>query len=180
MHWLRQVLLAGFFGLLFFILLDGVMWFFPPNRGWSFWQWDSSGPVAVGNGYSLQLQTRPAHPLGMAEYDQRVVVFGGTARSGKELATLELPMNTGGRTRVLLYRSQADTNKVILRDRYGDCVLDLTALRVEPAVAGDPEHPLFAGTLSFLGTLSAEAYPLKFIPAGVVSEREAIKRSATD
>ncbi len=171
-YWLRQILLAGFFGLLFFILLDLVMWFFPPNRGWAFWQWDSSGPVAVGNHYSLELQTRLAHPLGMAEYDQRVIIYGGTARDGKELATLDLPMNTGGRTRILLYRSLADARKIILRDRYGDHVLDLTSLRLEPFVKGALEHPLF------LGTLSAEAFPLKFIPASVISEHEANKYSA--
>jgi hypothetical protein len=169
MYWLRQILLTGFFGLVFFMFLDLFLWFFPPHRGWAFWQWDSSGPVAVGAHYALELQTRPANLLGMAEYDQRVVIYGGTARSGKELATIDLPMNTGGRTHILVYRSLADANKVVLRDRYGDHVLDLTALRVEPFVKGALEHPLF------LGTLSERAFPLKFIPAGVVSEQEAKK-----
>ena len=80
------LLCAAGLGFLGVLALDTAMWIIPPERGWAFWRWDSTGPISVGDGFSIAFQTRTAHPM-LAEYDQRVFIFGGTEREGRHLAT---------------------------------------------------------------------------------------------
>lgn len=153
----------GVLGLVFFLVLDIVLWMVPPHRGWGAWQWQSSGVVAVGEGYSVEFLTRRAHPW-LAESDQKAELYGGTAREGDKLATIELDMNTGGRTRVQLYFGHADGAPIIqLSDRFGDQFID--------ARARERIHrKLVLKDRQFLGTFSGEAYPRKFVPASVLPE----------
>lgn len=169
-NWIRQILLAGIFGLIFFLLLDILMWVFPPNRGMAFWKWDSSGPIAIGDHYSVELLTRPASMIGMAEYDQRLVLYGGTEREGDELGTIDLHMNTGGRTHVLLYRIADEKGGLLLVDRFGQHRLDLKEIKYEPYYEKQID------TILFLGTVSDESYPLKFVPTNVWNENESKKK----
>jgi len=171
LKWIGRIALAGILGLAFFVLLDFVMWFFPPERGWAPWKWESSGPVAVGNNYSIELLTRTAHVF-LAEYDQRLVIYGGTPREGEKRGTIDLHMNTGGRTHILLYLTPSqDGDFVILKDRFGTYRVNLGTLRIEEQ--SGQENP---GKNIFIGTMSGEAYPLKFVPSSVWSEVEASKK----
>jgi len=158
-----KVLSGGVFGLALFIVLDLAMWYFPPERGWAPWKWEQSGAVAIGNNYSIELLTRTAHPF-LAEYDQQLIVYGGTERFGKKLATLDLHMNTGGRTSVEIYTSGNEA--VYLRDRFGTHAIDLATLSV--AMLHKAEMPLES---TFIGGFSGESYPLKFIPAAIWKAR---------
>lgn len=131
--------------------------------------WDSCSAIAVGNGYSVALQTKSAHPF-LAEYFQRVLVFAGTARDGKLSGALQLRMNTGGRTHALLYRhldKKGVPTHVSCEDRYGIQTFRLKDLDFEDA----PE----TSKKEYLGTLSGEAYPLKFLTPVVLSEGDARK-----
>jgi hypothetical protein len=171
LKWIGKIALAGIIGLILFILLDLVMWFFLPERGWAPWKWESSGPVAVGNNYSIELLTRTAH-IFLAEYDQGLVVYGGTPRDGEKKGTIDLHENTGGRTHILLYSNPTQNGDfVILKDRFGTHRVNLGTLRIEEQL--DQENP---GRNTFIGTMSGETYPLKFVPPSVWSEVEVSKK----
>lgn len=142
--------------------------------------WNHGGPVAVGDGYTIELMTRCSSPIGLAEYNQRVRVFGGTAREGKLLGSIDLFPNTGGRTHVLVYTylTGVGTRRVQIQDRYGIEDVDLESLAVtnhsgrgNMARSQVEPYPLRI----FLGTYSGEAYPLKFIPPGVLSEKDSLE-----
>jgi len=150
----------GALGLIFFLFLDTAMWVLPPNRGWGPWKWESSGAVAIGDGYSVVLHTRTAHPW-LAEYDQRLELFAGSRRDGRRLGVVDLNMNTGGRTDVRLYFGHVNKRPIVqLSDRFGDQAIDVLA---QELVQGSSESP----DRRFIGTFSEESYPLKFVPAQV-------------
>ena len=65
--------------------------------------WRPCASVALGDGYSVILQFRLAHPM-VAEYQRRVMIFSGDARRGKLSGALQLRMNFGGCTHILIYR----------------------------------------------------------------------------
>jgi len=158
-----KVLSGAIFGLVLFIFLDLAMWYFPPERGWAPWKWEQSGPVAIGNNYSIELLTRTAHPF-LAEYDQRLIIYGGTERVGKKLATIDLHTNTGGRTSVEVYADGRET--IYLKDRFGTHAIDLDTLTVTMLFKAD-----LSAESSFIGVFSGESYPLKFIPAAIWKSR---------
>ncbi len=131
--------------------------------------WRPCAALAVGDGYSVLLQFRQAHPM-VAEYQRRVMVFSGDDRRGGLSGALQLRMNFGGRTYLLVYRHLDAAGKV-------------THVTFEPrdeAITGvgqsirlkDPdfERPPDATRKEYLGLISGEAYPLKFVPPLVVSE----------
>lgn len=168
---LGKIALSGIIGLIFFALLDIGMWYFPPERGWAPWKWESSGPVAVGNNYSIELLTRTAH-LFLAEYDQKLVVYGGTPREGKERGTIDLHMNTGGRTHILIYLTKTHNgNVVLLKDRFGVERVNIDNLKIE-----ERDEAKKLDKSIFIGTFSGEAYPLKFVPSSVWPEEETTKK----
>ncbi len=165
LRWSKKILGYGFVGLVFFILLDLAMWYFPPNRGWEPWAWESSGPVAVGNNYSIELLTRTAH-LFLAEYDQKIIVYGGTERQGEKKGAIKLHMNTGGRTHIMIYSAaKSDHQIVILLDRFGMHEINITEMNVETF-----SKTASVDNMVFIGTWSGESYPLKFIPPCVWPE----------
>jgi hypothetical protein len=171
LKWIAKFAACGFIGLIFFILLDLVMWYCPPERGWAPWKWESSGPVAVGGNYSVELLTRTAHVF-LAEYDQRLVVFGGTERNGEKKGTVELQMNTGGRTHIMIYSAISKTSQlVLLKDRFGISRIDLKNMKRESELASES-----TSNYTFIGTVSGEAYPLKFVPVSIWSEVESLKK----
>lgn len=135
-------------------------------------KWSSVGAIGVGDGFSLSLQTQPAHSF-LAEYFQRVFLFSGSKCDGKFVAAFQLRMNTGGRTHVLLYRILNQSGSVIgvsFLDRYGEQVIDLVNM-----CFADPTSLLSGfSKKEYLGLVSGEAYPLKFITSIVITEDTAI------
>ena len=156
-----------------YFLLDAVLWL-RVGFGWNWRQWDSVGPIAISDGYSIEIQTRPSHPF-LAEYDQRMVVFEGDARNGKRKGRVPLQRNTGGRTCLEIERATTSDNKplVLLTDRYGTEIIQLD----------DLSRPFFAQSdiqineRTLIGIVSGEAYPTKFVapdalaPAGTLPKR---------
>lgn len=145
-----------------------------------FAEWSRGGPVAVGDGYSIELMTRCSSPIGMAEYDQRLEVYGGTTRKGDSLGTVDLFPNTGGRTHSLVYTYTGDNGHRMaqIQDRYGIEDIDLVARVVTNHAGGDntsrsgvSPHPKRV----YVGTYSGEAYPLKFVPPAILSEQDSMK-----
>lgn len=133
--------------------------------------WSSYSSVALGSGYSFVFQTKSAHEF-LAEYFQRVFVFQGDGRSAKFSGALQLMMNTGGRTNVLVYRHMNDSGMVThltLEDRFGKQSIDLSEVELVDEVPVSTKG-------EYLGLLSGAAYPNKFITSQVVSEKEARKR----
>ena len=170
---LRYIISAAFFGMIAFLLLDLVLWF-TFGVGWGWWKWDSVGPIAISDGYSIEIQTRPAHPF-LAEYDQRVVVYGGDARNGTRRGMIPLHMNTGGRTYLEIERATTPDNKplVLLTDRYGTDIIQLNDLSRSLYAQED----ILPNERRRIGIVSGEAYPNKFIapdalvPPGTLPER---------
>ncbi|MCP5541009.1 MAG: hypothetical protein H7A52_12775 [Akkermansiaceae bacterium] len=142
--------------------------------------WSRGGAVAVGDSYSIELLTRCSSPIGMAEYDQRLEVYGGTTRDGKSLGTIDLFPNTGGRTHSLVYTYTDDSGRrmVQIQDRYGIEDIDMVTRVVTNHAGGDntsrsgvSPHPKRV----FVGTYSGEAYPLKFVAPAILSEQDSLK-----
>lgn len=135
--------------------------------------WQPHQAVAVGDFHSLVFQTKSAGGL-MAEYFQRVFLFGGTAREGKFLQAFQLTMNTGGRTHMLLYRHLSEKGEVqfvTFEDRFGEQHISI------PKRAFHPEGQALPAGLKkeFLGTFSGEAVPAKFFTPLVLTETAARK-----
>jgi hypothetical protein len=116
--------------------------------------------IAVGKGFSVSLVAQSAHPY-LAEYEETLEVYGGSAREGTHLGSLTLPMNTGGRIRVLLFRKKGQESKILLRDRYADSFVDLSTVTFSDGRGAKDED------FEFIGAFSGQAYPLKFIPAAI-------------
>ena len=142
---------------------------FSPIKALNPIEWESAGPVAVGDGYSIILQTRHSHPF-LAEYDQRLFVFSGDERTGKLEGIIDLHANTGGRTHLLAYsfRDPAVGMFIQFEDRFGDHALDLKDLKYEPYY---PKIRQKDG-IKFIGTFSKDAPPLKFIPPHLLPEAQ--------
>ncbi len=145
--------------------------------------WTHGGIVAVGNGYSVQLLTHNSSPIGMAEYDQRLEIFGGTERDGKRLGTIDLFPNTGGRTCSLIYTyiTKSGQRRVQIQDRFGIDDVDLATLKkTNPGDTGEGGSSRSnvdpVPTRQFVGTYSEEAYPLKFVPPSILPEEKALAK----
>lgn len=156
---LRYIISAAFFGMIAYLLLDIVLWV-TFGVGWFWWQWESVGPLAISDGYSIVVQTRSAHPF-LAEYDQRLIVYGGNARNGKKKGTVPLHMNTGGRTYLEIDRAIDPNNNplVLISDRYGTDVIQLSTLSQSQFAKTDMQ----IRNRQRIGIISGEAYPNKFI-----------------
>lgn len=152
---------------------------------WSLYR-DSFGPphridaIAVGGGYSININATPAHPF-LAEYWQSVAIYGGTPKEGKLLGHVKIPMNTGGRVRIgLLVPRDPSKHEVVLLDRYVTTRIDLIK-RVQ--LSGEPDWR--DRTLRPLGWISGESFPVKFVPCAVWSslppeERDAILAGSSE
>ena len=91
------------------------------------------------------------------------------------LGGVRLPMNTGGRTHVLLYRHVDEKGKVrfvTFQDRHGEQTIDLGKRDFFP------ERDALPSGLKkeFVGTFSGEANPEKFMTPLVLPEEESVKR----
>jgi hypothetical protein len=116
------------------------------------------GAVAVGHGYSIDVEALPIHPY-LAEYEQKLLVFGGDVRNGGRLGTVLLPTNTGGRVLMeLLVPNNPSKAELLIIDRYGTTHIDLRT-RVELRIGKKVDESYWQS----LGLLSAESVPLKFI-----------------
>jgi hypothetical protein len=130
--------------------------------------------IAVGGGYSINIEATPAHPF-LAEYQQSVAIYGGTPREGKLLGHVKIPMNTGGRVRIgILVPRDPSKHEVVLLDRYATTRIDLVKRIQLPGEADWRDR-----ALKPLGWISGESYPVKFLPCTVWSlvpleERDAI------
>lgn len=130
--------------------------------------WHPCAAVALGNGYSVMMQFRPAHPM-VAEYHRRIMVFGGTERRASLIGSLQLKMNFGGRTHMLIYRhldAKGKVSHVTFEAREGG---KQTVRLQEP----DFEDPPRNTRQEYVGLISGTAYPLKFCPPLIVSEATA-------
>jgi len=136
-------------------------------------QWYPSQAIAIGDFYSVAFLTKSAHPF-LAEYYQRVFLFGGSARAGDFLQAFQLQMNTGGRTHMLLYRyidEQGRVQFITFQDRYGEQSINI------PKREFRSEKPLPTNLKKeFIGTFSGEAPPNKFLTPLVMPEPEATKQ----
>ena len=135
-------------------------------------RWISCASIGVGNGYSIAMQFRQAHPI-VAEYHRRVMVFAGDDRRGKLAGALQLDMNYGGRTHILLYRHLDSDGRVThLSFEPRDRQWDPQSIRLDnPGFQEPPE----GSTKQYIGLVSGSAYPLKFISPLVLPESEAKK-----
>ncbi len=96
------------------------------------------------------------------------MIFSGTDREGRLSGSLQLSMNTGGRTHVLVYRhidTEGAPTHVTFEDRFGSQTVRLE----DPDFENAPDTSL----KEFIGTISGEAYPLKFFVAPVLPEANA-------
>ncbi len=138
-------------------------------------RWKTCAAIGVGDGYSILLQFRQAHPL-VAEYHRRVMVFGGTERQGKLLGALQLNMNFGGRTYIMIYRhlnQQGHVTHITFKARDESRMGSGQTIRLKDP---DFENPLKGSESEYLGLVSGEAYPLKFVPPSVISEEKALEK----
>jgi hypothetical protein len=142
--------------------------------------WHSGPVVGVGDGFAIALETRCSSPVGFAEYDQRLRVYssGKDGRTGKEIGTVELFPNTGGRTHSLVYAYRGDDGRqrVQIQERSVMDDVDLTvpaATNVKDGILG---HVAPAKSRVFVGTFSGESYPLKFLPAAILSEADSLAK----
>lgn len=136
--------------------------------------WHTCGAMAVGDGYSVVMQFRQAHPL-VAEYQRRVLVFAGTERQAQLIGALQLRMNFGGRTYIMLYRHLDREGKVTH--------LSFEAKDESPGTAQfirldnpDFESPPGMTDREYFGLVSGQAYPWKYISPVIVSEEEARRK----
>ena len=130
-------------------------------------KWNSCAAIALGDGYSIILQFKPASEF-LAEYYRRVMVFSGGDRVAKLSGSLQLMMNTGGRTHVLIYR-HSDTEGKITHFTAEDQSSAQSVRLNKP----DFEDPPKNSKKEYIGLISGEAYPLKFITPLIVSEKVA-------
>lgn len=130
------------------------------------------GAIAVGHGYSINIDAKPIHPF-LAEYDQWVSIYGGHPRVGEHLATLKIPANTGGRVRIGVFVPK-DLRKpeIVLLQRHYLTRINLETRSIESKEFLGYEEREKSGAwkdpkLRFLGWISGESYPVKFIPCAV-------------
>ena len=126
--------------------------------------WRESGPVLVAPSWSVLLQEQPAHEF-LAEYYYRLKIFHDSGRDGELAASIDLPRNTGGRTRLLVYLHQdssARPTHLEFVDRTWTSFVDLERLSTGEAPQGTLRE--------YLGRFDGEAYPTKFVPANVSRE----------
>jgi len=150
--------------MIFFAFLDILMWIAPPHLGWGFWKWDSSGPVAVGDGYSIALQSRCLSPIGKAEYELQLELFGETERNGSQLGNIPITELSKGERHVAVFSGHAASNNrlfIVLLYRSGEKYIDVSSKDVSKDAVDIKDK-------KFLGTFSGNAYPLKFIPASIL------------
>ena len=146
----------------FYVALDFVMWGVPKIGGGA--KWRSSGVVAVTDMYSVELQIRPLHPW-LAEYDQRLEIYARGRRNLESQERVDLGVNTGGLTHVLLYAgSLGGRPAALLVDRFGNNIIDLETSSVSNGSA-NPQ------SWTFLGTFDGGAP--QFVPAYVQPESSA-------
>ena len=134
--------------------------------------WNSFSSIALGDGNSFIFQTKRAHDF-LAESFQRVFVFRGDSRRGEFAGALQLQMNTGGRTNVLVYRGlnkEGGVKLLIFEDRFGKQSIDLEKILFVDESEGTIPN------LEYLGLLSGEAYPNKFTSSIVLRESDARKK----
>ena len=130
--------------------------------------WKPCAAVALGDGYSVMMQFRQAHPM-VAEYHRRVLIFAGGERRGRLGGALQLRMNFGGRTHMLIYRHLDKDGKathVTFEAREGG---EQSLRLIDP----DFEKPPEDSKREYIGLISGAAYPLKFVKPTIVSEETA-------
>lgn len=130
--------------------------------------WHPCASVALGDGYPAILQVRQAHPM-VAEYHRRVMFFSGDARRGKLSGSLQLRMNFGGRTHILIYHhldTDGNVTHVSFKAREGG---EQSVMLAEP----DFEIPPKDSNREYIGLTTGEAHPLKFATPLIVSEESA-------
>jgi len=141
-------------------------------------EWVSGPVIGVGDGYSIALETRCSSPIGFAEYDQRLRVYssGKDGRTGKELGTVELFPNTGGRTHSLVYtyRGEDGRQRVQIQERSVMDDVDLTVPKTTNVSGAILTGVQSGKSRIFVGTYSGESYPLKFVPATILSEADSL------
>lgn len=130
------------------------------------------GAIAVGHGYSINIDAKPIHPF-LAEYDQWVSIYGGHPRVGEHLGTLKIPTNTGGRVRIGVFVPK-DLRKpeIVLLQRHYLTRINLKTRKIAgKEFLGIEEREQSSAwkdpTLKFLGWISGESSPVKFIPCAV-------------
>ncbi len=133
--------------------------------------WNACSSIALGDGFSVALQFRRAHPL-VAEYHRRVMVFAGDARRGGLSGSLQLRMNFGGRTQILVYR-HLDANGRVTHVTFEARDEGLAGGQSVRLVNPDFENPPQDSKREYVGLISGEAYPLKFVTPQIVSEESA-------
>ena len=156
--------------------------------------------IAVGGGYSIELLAKPIHPF-LAEYHQKINIYHDAEGDGAKTGSVEIRLNTGGRVLIGLY-AQRDghiengksenvqsgnaqngnaqngnaKNEIVLIQRYGMTLVDLdrqTAYFATKAEAYERlpyrnHHPDWV----FLGWISGETYPVKFVPCALLATIE--------
>lgn len=127
-----------------------------------------AGSILLHNGFSITFITQHSHPF-LAEYDQWLNV-GSVNEDGTYVSkTVQIHDNTGGRTCVLLYMVLPPRqNCVLIRDRFGDFIVDLKTLHEDRVTAPIDDKMIF------LGSFSEWNYPLKFIPCEILQEKKVL------
>lgn len=129
--------------------------------------WNSFGGVGLTGPISFVYQIRSASEL-QVEYFQRVLFFMEHKGRGIYVGALELRMNTGGETYVLVYQHKnenGDTVGVSFEDRYGKQYIDLQNM----------EFSTLGGKLAteYLGVLNGGSLPLRFESDSALPEKAA-------
>lgn len=141
-------------------------------------EWEAGPVIGVGGGYSIALETRCSSPVGFAEYDQRLRVYdsGKDGRTGKEVGTVKLFPNTGGRTHSLVYTYHSDDGRqrVQIQERSVMDDVDLAGLTATNVSGGTLTTVVPGKSRVFVGTYSGESFPLKFLPATTLSEGDSM------
>ena len=137
--------------------------------------WRPCASIGVGDGYSVTLQFRQAHPM-VAEYHRRVMIFSSQGRRGKYDGALQLRMNFGGRTYIMIYRhlnAEGEVTHVSFWPRDESLSGTMQSIRLtNPAF----EEPPIGFQKEYIGLVTGESYPLKFVSPLILPEAVAAKK----
>jgi hypothetical protein len=173
-------ILGGLASLLLLLLAGGYLMLY--SIGDAFWgsfeDWDQSQEPWIEVGFELPdssekitLLRQHAHPF-LAEYDRKVRL----EPNNQPMVTIELPMNTGGKTMINVYLDTLEVENgervpvVQLKDRYGVYVIDLRNQRiVDTTVIGLDD------SLKYIGRFDGRTGELRYLSA-VEAEQEVIEK----
>jgi hypothetical protein len=102
---------------------------------------------------------QPAHPF-LAEYNRKIIFKTPIGQTD----TINMFMNTGGRTLFNLYcMTEKDKKVIILEDYFGFYLYDLKKNEYSEAIFSEKMQAVDDHNTVFLGKIDGESYPLRFI-----------------